>query len=175
MPPEAPHSVSVANWPLVKDGHVADFRVRCPIRNESQNVRNQPGISAYRASFSASKLAALAITVRDRPQLADGRHDHKIHLFVESGVFREMNIHHGSLRAEMKHEPHSDIGEIELGLVSKGDKCQRAGHQFPWTPSFEWVRIEPVADRLRNLLNIFKEESIACLCGSGHNDMATIL
>jgi Fur family transcriptional regulator, peroxide stress response regulator len=53
-----------------------------------------------------------------------------IHLFVESGVFRKMSLHHGSLRVEMNDELHhhlvcskckeiSDIGEKELGLVSK--------------------------------------------------------
>jgi Fur family peroxide stress response transcriptional regulator len=50
-----------------------------------------------------------------------------IHLFVESGVFREVSLHHGSVRVEMKREPHhhvvcskckkiTDIGEKELGL-----------------------------------------------------------
>ena len=49
-----------------------------------------------------------------------------IHLFVESGVFRKMSLHHGSLRVEMNDELHhhlvcskckeiSDIGEKELG------------------------------------------------------------
>ena len=53
-----------------------------------------------------------------------------IHLFVESGVFRKMSLHHGSLRVEMNDEPHhhlvcskckaiTDIGDRELGLVSK--------------------------------------------------------
>ncbi len=29
-----------------------------------------------------------------------------IHLFVESGVFRELSVHHGTLRVEMNKEPH---------------------------------------------------------------------
>jgi Fur family transcriptional regulator, peroxide stress response regulator len=56
-----------------------------------------------------------------------------IHLFVESGVFREVSMHHGSVRVEMNGEPHhhmvcsrckkiTDIGEKELGLVSKRDR-----------------------------------------------------
>jgi Fur family peroxide stress response transcriptional regulator len=56
-----------------------------------------------------------------------------IHLFVESGVFREVSMHHGSLRVEMNDEAHhhmvcskckaiTDIGEKELGLVSKRGK-----------------------------------------------------
>jgi Fur family peroxide stress response transcriptional regulator len=51
-----------------------------------------------------------------------------IHLFVESGIFRKMSIHHGSVRVEMNNEEHhhmvcsrckaiTDIGEKELGLA----------------------------------------------------------
>ena len=32
-----------------------------------------------------------------------------IHLFVESGVFREVSMHHGSLRVEMNGEPHHHL------------------------------------------------------------------
>jgi Fur family peroxide stress response transcriptional regulator len=50
-----------------------------------------------------------------------------IHLFVESGVFREVSMHHGSVRVEMNSQPHhhlvclkcrkiADIQEKELGL-----------------------------------------------------------
>ena len=50
-----------------------------------------------------------------------------IHLFVESGVFRKMSLHHGSVRVEMNDDAHhhmvcskcreiTDIGEEELGL-----------------------------------------------------------
>jgi Fur family peroxide stress response transcriptional regulator len=53
-----------------------------------------------------------------------------IHLFVESGVFREVSMHHGTVRVEMNGEVHhhmvcskckaiTDIGEKELGLVAK--------------------------------------------------------
>jgi Fur family peroxide stress response transcriptional regulator len=53
-----------------------------------------------------------------------------IHLFVESGIFRKMSLHHGSVRVEMNSDVHhhmvcsnckaiTDIGEQELGLVSK--------------------------------------------------------
>jgi Fur family peroxide stress response transcriptional regulator len=53
-----------------------------------------------------------------------------IHLFVESGVFRKMSMHHGSVRVEMNEEAHhhlvcskcksiSDIGERELHLAPK--------------------------------------------------------
>lgn len=51
-----------------------------------------------------------------------------IHLFVESGIFRKMSMHHGSVRVEMNDEEHhhmvcskckaiTDIGEKELGLA----------------------------------------------------------
>src|SRR6201998_1123094 len=32
-----------------------------------------------------------------------------IHLFVESGVFREVSMHHGSLRVEMNDEAHHHL------------------------------------------------------------------
>jgi hypothetical protein len=53
-----------------------------------------------------------------------------IHLFVESGIFRKMSMHHGSVRVEMNTEEHhhmvcsrcktiTDIGEKELGIAPK--------------------------------------------------------
>jgi Fur family peroxide stress response transcriptional regulator len=53
-----------------------------------------------------------------------------IHLFVESGVLREVSLHHGSQRVEMNREDHhhlvcsrckaiADIDERELGLSTK--------------------------------------------------------
>ena len=56
-----------------------------------------------------------------------------IHLFVDSGVFREVSLHHGSVRVEMNREAHhhlvcskckaiTDIGEKELGLAAKRNK-----------------------------------------------------
>jgi Fur family peroxide stress response transcriptional regulator len=56
-----------------------------------------------------------------------------IHLFVESGIFRKMSVHHGSVRVEMNNEEHhhmvcskckaiTDVGEKELGLVPKRRK-----------------------------------------------------
>ena len=56
-----------------------------------------------------------------------------IHLFVESGVFRKMSVHHGSVRVEMNEEAHhhlvcskcrsiSDIDETSLGELPKRRK-----------------------------------------------------
>ena len=53
-----------------------------------------------------------------------------INLFVESGVFQKVSMHHGSVRVEMNGRPHhhmvcskcrkiADIGEKELGLTAK--------------------------------------------------------
>ncbi len=50
-----------------------------------------------------------------------------IHLFVESGVLRELSMHHGTLRVEMNKEPHHhlvcsvckrvmDVEQDELGM-----------------------------------------------------------
>ena len=56
-----------------------------------------------------------------------------IHLFVESGVFRKMSVHHGSVRVEMNHSEHHhlvcsrcksivDIDEATLGDLPKRRK-----------------------------------------------------
>ncbi|HLH35365.1 MAG TPA: Fur family transcriptional regulator [Alloacidobacterium sp.] len=56
-----------------------------------------------------------------------------IHLFIESGVFHEVSLHHGSLRVETNHKPHhhlvctqcksiTDIDAKELGLGAKHGK-----------------------------------------------------
>ena len=56
-----------------------------------------------------------------------------IHLFVESGIFREVSMHHGTLRVEMNSRPHhhmvcsmcksiSDIDEADLGLLPSHQK-----------------------------------------------------
>jgi Fur family peroxide stress response transcriptional regulator len=56
-----------------------------------------------------------------------------IRLFLDSGILREVSLHHGSLRVEMNSRPHhhlvctqcksiSDIDESELGLLSERRK-----------------------------------------------------
>lgn len=56
-----------------------------------------------------------------------------IHLFVESGVLRELSLHHGTVRVEMAtHDHHhvvcsrcksiTDIDEADLGLMPKQDR-----------------------------------------------------
>jgi Fur family transcriptional regulator, peroxide stress response regulator len=56
-----------------------------------------------------------------------------IHLFLKSGIFREVSLHHGSLRVEMNRRPHHhlvctvcksicDIDEEELGLFKQPGK-----------------------------------------------------
>lgn len=56
-----------------------------------------------------------------------------IHLFVASGVLRELSLHHGSVRLEMNGEDHhhavcwkcksvSDLDEKSLGLLQKRKK-----------------------------------------------------
>lgn len=59
-----------------------------------------------------------------------------IHLFIESGVFHEVSLHHGSLRVETNARPHhhlvctacksiTDIDAEELGFASKARKLRR--------------------------------------------------
>jgi Fur family peroxide stress response transcriptional regulator len=56
-----------------------------------------------------------------------------IHLFVESGVLRELSLHHGTVRVEMAVADHhhivcsrcksiTDIDEADLGLLPKHDR-----------------------------------------------------
>jgi Fur family transcriptional regulator, peroxide stress response regulator len=56
-----------------------------------------------------------------------------IHLFLESGIFREVSLHHGSLRVETNLRPHHhlvcvvcksirDVDEEELGFVRRPGK-----------------------------------------------------
>jgi Fur family peroxide stress response transcriptional regulator len=61
-----------------------------------------------------------------------------LHLFIESGVFHEVSLHHGSLRVETNHKPHhhlictacksvsdvdaEDLGAKQLGLATKYGK-----------------------------------------------------
>jgi Fur family transcriptional regulator, peroxide stress response regulator len=56
-----------------------------------------------------------------------------LHLFIESGIFREVSMHHGSLRVETNHKPHhhlvctscksiSDIEADALGLATKSGR-----------------------------------------------------
>jgi Fur family transcriptional regulator, peroxide stress response regulator len=56
-----------------------------------------------------------------------------LHLFIESGIFREVSMHHGSLRMETNPKPHhhlvctlcksiSDIEANELGFDEKQGK-----------------------------------------------------
>ena len=58
-----------------------------------------------------------------------------IHLFIASGLFREVSMHHGSLRVEMNDRPHHhmvctrckaicDLDEAELGELPRR-------HRFP--------------------------------------------
>src|ERR1700684_283879 len=56
-----------------------------------------------------------------------------IHLFIESGMFREVSLHHGSMRVETNHRPHHhlvcthckniiDIDAADLGIATKTRK-----------------------------------------------------
>ena len=58
-----------------------------------------------------------------------------IHLFIESGVFREVSLHHGTLRVETNARPHhhlvctacksiTDIDADELGFATKARKLR---------------------------------------------------
>jgi Fur family peroxide stress response transcriptional regulator len=56
-----------------------------------------------------------------------------LHLFIDTGIFREVSVHHGSLRMEINSRPHhhlvctvcrkiSDLDEKDLTLAPKSEK-----------------------------------------------------
>lgn len=58
-----------------------------------------------------------------------------IHLFIDSGIFREVSLHHGSLRVETNAKPHyhlvctscksiTDIDAEELGFTSRARRLK---------------------------------------------------
>lgn len=74
------------------------------------------------------------IRVRERvPSISLATVYKNIHVFVESGVFRKMSLHHGSVRVEMNERAHhhlvcslcksiSDISERDLELLPKRER-----------------------------------------------------
>jgi Fur family transcriptional regulator, peroxide stress response regulator len=61
-----------------------------------------------------------------------------IRLFLDHGILQELSWHHGSLRVEMKNQPHhhlvctkcrtiADVDDIELGLLPPGKKKLAGG------------------------------------------------
>ncbi len=56
-----------------------------------------------------------------------------IHLFIESGIFRQVSLHHGSMRVETKHTAHhhmvctecKTISDIDAGLLGLDHVEQR--------------------------------------------------
>ena len=58
-----------------------------------------------------------------------------IHLFVESGVFREVSMHHGSLRVEMNDRPHHHMVCTRCKAIYDLDEEQLGGlpqpHRLP--------------------------------------------
>ena len=70
-----------------------------------------------------------------------------IHLFVESGVLREVSLHHGSQRVEMNERDHHhmvcskckaimDIDATELGTAARSGRCCREGS---WWSGIRWM------------------------------------
>ena len=64
-----------------------------------------------------------------------------IHLFVESGVLRELSMHHGTLRVEMNDRPHHhlvcsvckhvmDVEDEELGIEGRPTATRRLSNGF---------------------------------------------
>ncbi len=84
-----------------------------------------------------------------------------IHLFVESGVLRELSVHHGTLRVEMNREPHhhqvcsvckkvSDLTDDELGVDFQTPSTKLPGGFLVERVSMDVIGICPDCQRRPN-------------------------
>lgn len=66
-----------------------------------ETIQGMPGHPSPEEVFAAIK--------RRIPSISLATVYKNIHLFVQSGVFRELSMHHGTLRVEMNKQPHHHV------------------------------------------------------------------
>lgn len=66
-----------------------------------ETIQSMPGHPSPEEVFAAVKQRIPSISLATVYK--------NIHLFVQSGVFRELSIHHGTLRVEMNRQPHHHL------------------------------------------------------------------
>ena len=107
----------IVSWALPADWHCRHLSATSVVRGDEEKTHGHPSPEEVYAR-AKKKVPAISLATVYK----------NIHLFVESGVFREVSLHHGSVRVEMNREPHhhmvclkckgiTDIGEKKLGLV----------------------------------------------------------
>lgn len=66
-----------------------------------ETIQGMPGHPSPEEVFAAVKQRIPSISLATVYK--------NIHLFVQSGVFRELSMHHGTLRVEMNRQPHHHL------------------------------------------------------------------
>jgi Fur family transcriptional regulator, peroxide stress response regulator len=110
------------------------FRAVCEEHSLAVTHQRQVLYEVMQTMYGHPSLEEVYSRVRRRiPSISLATVYKNIRLFLDSGILREVSLHHGSLRVEMNSRPHhhlvctqcksiSDIDESELGLLSERRK-----------------------------------------------------
>lgn len=110
------------------------FRELCTLRGIAVTQQRQVLYEVMQAMQGHPTPEQVYAEVRDRlPAISLATVYKNIHLFVESGVLREVSLHHGTVRVELAGDDHhhivcsrcktiADIEESELGAISRQDR-----------------------------------------------------
>jgi Fur family peroxide stress response transcriptional regulator len=105
------------------------FRELCQRHGIAVTHQRQVVFEAMQAMHGHPTPEEVYLLVKERvPAISLATVYKNIHLFIDSGLFREVSMHHGTLRVETNHRPHhhllcsecksiSDIDEATLGLL----------------------------------------------------------
>jgi Fur family peroxide stress response transcriptional regulator len=118
----------------MRGGHPKTFRELCEQRGIAVTHQRQILYEVMLSVGGHPSPEEVYARVRERiPTISLATVYKNIHLFVESGVLREVSMHHGSVRVEMSGEQHhhvvcsrcksiTDIDESELGLMPQRER-----------------------------------------------------
>ncbi|MGB0124768.1 MAG: transcriptional repressor, partial [Silvibacterium sp.] len=113
-----------------------EFRALCEQSGIAVTLQRQVIYQALRAMHGHPSPEEVYERVKAKiPSVSLATVYKNIHLFIEGGVFREVSLHHGSLRVETNARPHhhlvctacksiTDIDASELGFASKARKLR---------------------------------------------------
>ncbi len=114
----------------MNDGTTMDFRTLCAEHGIAVTHQRQVLYETMQRMHGHPSPEEVYASVKQRiPSISLATVYKNIHLFVESGVFRELSMHHGTLRVEMNKHPHHhlvcsickkvmDVDDAELGMAS---------------------------------------------------------
>jgi Fur family transcriptional regulator, peroxide stress response regulator len=113
-----------------------EFRALCESAGVAVTHQRQVIYQALRAMHGHPSPEEVYERVKVRiPSVSLATVYKNIHLFLESGIFHEVSLHHGSLRVETNARPHhhlvctscksiTDIDAEELGFAAKARKLR---------------------------------------------------